>query len=141
MGIVFGAALDPVFREATLPLDWSVHANPSHSMWSAILDAQGRTRATIFYKASFYDRHAELHPTARYTVEVEYQGEFGKMGESHRAFVFDNATHQEIFSSKTLRRESPTDRTFLKTEDLRKEVTEWLVQHFPEFKDPTAYWD
>jgi hypothetical protein len=139
-GIVFGEPLDPVFREAKLPAGWSIRGRPDHAMWNDLLDAKGSVRAAIFYKAAFYDRRAELHPKTRYTAEVEYQGNFGKAGESHRGFVFDNATRTELFTTKTLRREG-NDRTFLKTEDLEKETSEWLSKHFPDHLDPSAYWD
>lgn len=140
MGIVFGESLDGVFREAAVPPGWTIRARSDHAMWSDLLDAKGRKRASIFYKAAFYDRRATMHPCTRYTTEVEYQGEFGKAGESHRGYVLDNATGTELFSTKTLRREGD-DRTFLKTEDLRKETEAWIVEHFPEYRDPAAYWD
>ena len=140
MGILFGDSLDGVLREATLPLGWRLRPSVEHVMWTDLLDAQGRKRARIFYKAAFYDRHAELQPTVRYSAGIEYQGEFGKVGESHRGFVFDNATNAEVFSTKTLRREEKSDRTLLKTDALRKETAQWISEHFPEHADPSAYW-
>lgn len=140
MGIVFGETLDGVFREATLPSGWKI-VPTEHSMWSDLVDAKGRKRAGIFYKAAFYDRRAEIRPKTRYACETEYQGDFGKVGESHRCFVMDGATGAEVFSTKTLRRETEGDRTFIKTEDLRTEATEWLKNTYPAHEDPAAYWD
>lgn len=59
MGIIFGASTpdDPLFCEATLPAGWSKRAT-DHSMWSEIVDEIGKVRASIFYKAAFYDRDA-----------------------------------------------------------------------------------
>lgn len=48
---------DPIFVDVILPPGWKV--NPTdHSMWSDLLDASGKKRAAIFYKAAFYDRSA-----------------------------------------------------------------------------------
>lgn len=61
LGFVFGDAdrSDPMFREATLPAGWKREGS-DHSMWSYIIDEQGRRRVSIFYKAAFYDRSAHI---------------------------------------------------------------------------------
>ena len=60
-GVVFGEPTpnDPLFCEAKLPAGWKKEAT-DHSMWSKLVDDKGRTRASIFYKAAFYDRDAFL---------------------------------------------------------------------------------
>ena len=59
LGIKFGerAAGDELFREATLPKGWTKQAT-DHAMWSEIVDETGKVRASVFYKAAFYDRSA-----------------------------------------------------------------------------------
>lgn len=59
LGFTFGDpdASDPLFRPATLPPGWKREGS-DHSMWSYIVDEQGRKRVGIFYKAAFYDRDA-----------------------------------------------------------------------------------
>lgn len=61
MGIVRGEPVegDPLFVYATLPEGWTKRAM-DHSMWSEIVDERGITRATVFYKAAFYDRRAHI---------------------------------------------------------------------------------
>jgi len=58
-GVVFGDAVpgDPLFVNATLPEGWKKVAT-DHDMWSKLVDADGVERASIFYKAAFYDRDA-----------------------------------------------------------------------------------
>jgi len=58
-GVVLGEPTegDTMFRSATLPKDWEVRAT-DHDMWSELVDATGKVRAMIFYKAAFYDRSA-----------------------------------------------------------------------------------
>jgi hypothetical protein len=41
----------------SLPPGWKV-VPTDHSMWSDLVDAKGEKRASIFYKAAFYDRDA-----------------------------------------------------------------------------------
>lgn len=50
---------DPLFCPVDLPLGWSKRPT-EHSMWSELIDKEGNVRATIFYKAAFYDRRAFL---------------------------------------------------------------------------------
>ena len=58
-GVVFGDVTpgDKLFCQATLPSGWVKRAT-DHSMWSELVDASGKVRASIFYKAAFYDRSA-----------------------------------------------------------------------------------
>lgn len=62
VGFTFGAPTsgDPMFMEGTLPQGWKREAS-DHAMWSHIVDEHGRRRASIFYKAAFYDRRADMH--------------------------------------------------------------------------------
>lgn len=57
LGIVFGENVDDLFVNVTLPEGWRVEPT-EHSMWSNLVDVNGRVVATIFYKAAFYDRQA-----------------------------------------------------------------------------------
>lgn len=61
LGFEFGEPQkdDPIFRPAKLPEGWK-KVPTDHSMWSAILDEQGRERVQVFYKAAFYDRSAHM---------------------------------------------------------------------------------
>lgn len=53
---------DDMFRRATLPDGWTREGS-EHAMWSYLLDGLGRKRASIFYKAAFYDRSAHMSIT------------------------------------------------------------------------------
>lgn len=59
-GIVFGEAADDLFVYVTLPDGW-IKRPTDHSMWSELVDGEGKVRATIFYKAAFYDRDAFMN--------------------------------------------------------------------------------
>jgi hypothetical protein len=57
VGFRFGEAVDDIFIKAELPSGWSRKATDV-SVYSEILDEQGRKRAQVFFKAAFYDRRA-----------------------------------------------------------------------------------
>lgn len=61
-GVVFGEPVegDPIFVHVTLPAGWK-KVPTGHSMWTDLVDADGKKRAGIFYKAAFYDRNAHLY--------------------------------------------------------------------------------
>lgn len=61
-GIVFGKPLenDSLFCNGTLPEGWKKEGS-DHDMWSYIVDEKGKRRASIFYKAAFYNRSATLY--------------------------------------------------------------------------------
>lgn len=48
---------DPLFMDVELPAGWTKKAT-DHSMWSDLVDENGNKKASIFYKAAFYDRSA-----------------------------------------------------------------------------------
>lgn len=62
---------DPLFSYVTLPAGWTV-VPTEHSMWSNVLDDQGRVRAGSFYKAASYDRSAHISPTQPFAVLDDY---------------------------------------------------------------------
>lgn len=58
-GFVFGDEIPeqgrrPVFVACTFPPGWRLQAT-DHSMWSDVIDDAGRKRASVFFKAAFYD--------------------------------------------------------------------------------------
>lgn len=52
-----GVVVDEIFVETEFPKGWR-KSPTEHSMWTDILDDKGQKRASIFYKAAFYDRSA-----------------------------------------------------------------------------------
>ena len=56
-----------LFINVELPKGWSIKPT-DHSMWSNLVDDKGRERASIFYKAAFYDRDAHLSFNRRFRI-------------------------------------------------------------------------
>ena len=61
---------DDLFMEVELPTGWSLKRT-DHSMWSNLVDNKGRERASIFYKAAFYDRDAFINFNRRLHISSE----------------------------------------------------------------------
>lgn len=60
LGFLFGPVVDELFQQAMLPEGWTKRPAPDHDMWSYLYDPAGTKRASVFYKAAFYDRKAFL---------------------------------------------------------------------------------
>lgn len=60
LGFTFGAPVDDLFQEATLPAGWTKRGS-DHDMHSYVVDERGIDRVDVFYKAAFYDRSASMH--------------------------------------------------------------------------------
>jgi hypothetical protein len=78
LGFTFGDPnpSDPMFRPATLPEGWRKEGS-DHSMWSYVVDELGRRRVAVFYKAAFYDRHADMRLQTLYSYanSLAYDGD------------------------------------------------------------------
>ena len=73
LGFKFGDDVDELFVACELPPGWTKRGT-DHSMHSDLLDAQGRKRAGIFYKAAFYDRRADMTMLRRFSVNPYRDG-------------------------------------------------------------------
>lgn len=60
---------DEIFCDVELPIGWKKRCT-NHSMWNELIDDKGRIRATLFYKASFYDREAFINFNRRFSFNI-----------------------------------------------------------------------
>jgi hypothetical protein len=131
-GFVYGDAEDDLFVQVTPPEGWNLRAS-DHAMWSYVHDAQGVQRASIFYKAAFYDRRAGGHWDARYAVEREH-------GDDHVYTAFkavDRATGETLFREELSDGEG-SDYSVYSLVDQR--ISDLLTERFPDWRNPVAYW-
>jgi hypothetical protein len=142
MGIRFAIAVEgELFRHADLPEGWSKKPT-DHSMWSHLVDDKGNVRASIFYKAAFYDRDAFMRPCGRFVATSDYDYE-----EAHpntvRVCVFDKWGGAEPGKVRFHADADVKDRSerYKKQDALRAQCEEWLSQHYPEWQNASAYWD
>lgn len=141
MGIIFGKAIDDLFVEAQLPNGWK-KVPTSHNMWSHLVDEKGRKRASIFYKAAFYDRDAFISLERRFAALVEPLGK-----DADPNYDYDTAPRiavvrdcgKIIWESKPLKMTGI--RPYQARDVLYPQAKAWLDEHYPNWQDPLAYWD
>lgn len=71
MGIIVTGwtKVDELFGTFILPKGWKKVAT-DHDMYVDLVDDKGRVRASIFYKASFYDRKADIRLNRRFNIHT-----------------------------------------------------------------------
>lgn len=146
MGIVFGEDADDLFRYVQLPDGWRKEPT-DHSMHSHLLDEKGRKRASIFYKAAFYDRSANLSISRRFSYcsePVRGYDDPDYRTSKWEAVVTD--CEKVVWSSDEKLEPQPDGReASLEWYDAKDELAHlgkaWLEEHYPDWRDPTAYWD
>lgn len=147
MGIVFGDPVDDLFVSVQLPDGW--HKEPAdHSMWSDLLDDRGRKRASIFYKAAFYDRDAFICTCRRYSASNQPVG--GWTADDFRDSQWEGVAIDwdgtVLWHTEPLCAEPDyKDPAWRKWYDAQQELTElaaaWLDANKPDWRDTSAYWD
>lgn len=127
---------DPLFLYVELPPGWT-KVTTDHNMWSNLLDDKGRKRAAIFYKAAFYDRDAHLDPITRYT----YGSDYDRQEKENAAVAIATDCGKVIFSTTPVPLPEDARKGYDLKEEARKEAKAWLIQNFPDWENPGAYWE
>jgi hypothetical protein len=135
-GVVFLGEVpgDPIFQYVKLPEGWR-KKRTDHAMWSHLVDEKGRKRADIFYKAAFYDRNAHASACTRFN-----RG-YGKAeGGACSTDVLDGDA--VIHTTRVERLDGDTPDGMYKTRKTSEAAAgAWLDGHYPDWRDPAAYWD
>lgn len=94
MGIKILEESDDLFMKVELPEGWKIKPT-DHSMWSNLIDDKGRERASIFYKAAFYDREAFISFNRRFNISYEIADYDKKLFEHQPEYIQDG--FEEVF--------------------------------------------
>lgn len=137
-GVVFGEPLrdDPMFCEAKLPQGWKKQAT-DHSMHSDLIDEKGRKRAGIFYKAAFYDRSAHMSATHRFRLDSYSRFPYGS-GKSQSVALDSDGT---VLFESAVYNEEDFEKSYEAIDKADAEAKAWLNENWPNWEDPSAYWD
>lgn len=134
LGFMFEDAADDIFVNVKFPQGW--HIEPTdHSMWSELVDPSGNVRAGIFYKAAFYDRHADMRLNRAIKIDQEYEIKniiqyFVKKGE------------EILFATEIVRDIEPySDEYWAEEKRLEKIAKDWMEKNYPDHDNVLAYWD
>lgn len=95
---------DDIFLDVILPEGWRKEST-EHSMWSELLDSKGRSRASIFYKAAFYDRSSHISLNNRFSISEVYYLPEDQKGKMVRKMV--EIENPQISQFRNRRKELP----------------------------------
>ena len=153
-GVKFGntVAEDPIWQVVELPNGWKIERT-DHSMWSDLVDQNGRPRAAIFYKAAFYDRHANISVCTRYKPSMVYSDKT-RIGlvldgdkEIWRSEPFVDSPEYTDLSNNSAKYSHLTwqERDAICRTTAHRKAGEaarsWLMANKPDWENPSAYWD
>lgn len=151
-GVVFHHKVpdDEIFTNVALPEGWTIRPR-DHAMHSDLVDERGRARASIFYKAAFYDRRASMNALTRFSIRLDYTEKYDA---PVQAGVFDGETR--IHTTAVLpcagyynkvTGEPATDVERAAGVAVWREAAsitagkQWLVEAgYPDHADPGSYW-
>lgn len=147
MGIVYGEREqdDAIFVPVILPDGWK-KVPTSHSMWSELRDEKGRKRASIFYKAAFYDRSAHISPARRFSYTYEPVGGYDdpeNANPRYHSVVIDCGN--VIWESEPFRPQPNSydemNNWLDEKDEMVQQAKRWLIQNYPDYQDVLAYQD
>lgn len=130
IGFKFGAFVDELFQEVVFPPGWTKKAT-EHDMHSDILDELACKRASIFYKAAFYDRRADVEFFTRYDVRRIVDHENFK---APTRIVIHDAGEPFHVVGECASTDYPGEAR------LRGDAKRWLDEHLPAWRSVSAYW-
>jgi hypothetical protein len=157
-GVKFGADIDNLFVAVELPEGWRLEAT-DHSMWNQLLDDKSRVRASIFYKAAFYDRDASLTVNRRFSIHTVSWISGDKRPEGLDSYELKNITpvysivkdsEEEIFRTDEgffTEKYNPENHWdwWKSWEEMKKqksaEAAAFLEKDYPNWESLFAYWD
>jgi hypothetical protein len=131
LGFTLGDPIDDLFRHARLPQGWRKQPSPEDSRTTLLLDAQGRKRGYVWYKAAWYDQSAYMVLSRRYRKQVDQY-----KTPTRRQIGHDQATDAMLWHSAEYARED-----YKASERYEQEANDWLDAHYPDWHSPVAYWD
>jgi hypothetical protein len=145
-GVEFLGDDDTVLQRVKLPPGWRLEPT-DHAMWNDLVDANGHKRASMFYKAAFYDRNSHMHLERRFIVTHEYgDAEYGSDAYNEkcsRVVVKDRQFDEPTWSKKWLTKDEC--HVEYPAKSLRDEhdamASAWLAEHYPDHESVHAYWD
>lgn len=115
-------------RRTVVPDGWKKEGL-DHDMWSYLVDDKKRRRASIFYKAAFYDRSAHINFEPFWEVRHDYTDD--------GVFIFARSADGD-----TPVKRGPFKSAWSPEADAAdKECRAWLDEYAPAWKDATEYWD
>ena len=132
---------DALFIDVKFPTGWTKRANPEDGRTTDIFDAAGNRRAYVWYKAASYDRKAYGVIRRRFEVQTRNFNDY-TIGVGWVLDVKIPGATVSVFQTEDVTYESDREGVSTEAQDaLRAACAAWLDVNYPDWRDPTAYWD
>lgn len=135
-GVVYGDIVtnNHLLAICTLPPGWHL-VQTGDIDWSELLDDKGNRRASVYICTDVFRRNAYVEIESRFTVREGYQD-----GETAICIAFQDG--REVFTSSAYPYSEYGTSSYYQAEAAAKaEVETWLAEHWPDWRDPNAYWN
>lgn len=140
-GFRYGINADELFVNVQFPEGW-VKQGGNHAMWSTVVDEQGRTRLSIFYKAAFYDTDAFINISRRFRIsQYDHCDENGTVLPDEVDSKFYGVSVRDWDGTVLFRAGHCGSKEWSEHERLRVVAKEWLGGRYPDWEKCSAYWD
>lgn len=133
LGFIFEDIDDDILCKATLPKGWKLKAS-ENEYGTDLIDEKGRKRGSSFYKGAFYDRNGHMNLSQRFNIAYnatnpeKWEGPYTVLvKDADGTILFTAGKYEKIYSDEYCA--------------LMDQAEEYLRTNYPEWKDPTKYWD
>lgn len=133
LGFTFEDIGDDVLCKAALPDGWKLKADGG-GYWTYLIDEKGRKRGSYFYKGAFYDRSGYMNLSQRFYAT--YDAADPENWEGPFTVLVKDADDTIIFTAGKCAK--------VHTDEYKKlmdKATDYLKTNYPDWEDPTKYWD
>ena len=127
---------DEIFQYVEFPQGWKKVAT-DHSMWSNLVDDKGRVRASIFYKAAFYDRSAHMSLSTKFGVSRDYD----RQDKENVAVARVTDGGKVVHTTEPIQLPTDDRQKYEVAGQADKAAVEWLDKNHADWRNPGAYWD
>lgn len=132
LGFIFKDINDDIFYQATLPKGWKL--KPNGFYYTIIIDEKNRKRVTFFCKSSSYDNRGHMNLSKRFSTAYKHTDPENQ--KSPIKVFIEDADESIFFNVGQCKSEYSNE-----YEDLLSKATEYLDTNYPEWKNPTKYWN
>ena len=132
LGFTFEDIGDSVLFKATLPDGWCLEEAGGY--WTNLIDEKGRKRGSYFYKSAFYDRDGNMRLSQRF--HATYDAESPEKREGPYTVSVKDADGTILFTAGQCQKAYSDE-----FDKLMEQAEEFLHTNYPEWKDPTKYWN
>lgn len=131
---VYGAP-DADYFAVEMPTDWNIQPVAQDSLWSLVLDARGRERASVYHQANVFDHSAIFYLLRRFNIFSHYLDPTDST-----VRIISGRDERRIF--REFGRVEPDDpRYFQEVPRIERQARAWFDQEYPGWREPFAYWE